>query len=222
VSVYRKRYVFRDDRETKLLGSLSLVSATTVAALIVFAGTASGNTSVTTGDATGGIVIGGGSVSEITLEVSGTGAVVVAGPAVGVQRNFGFATGSMALGGTARCDAVGSGAITFSGTATVGSIFTMDASGAVVCAGTAAPETPTTTASGAIALGGTVGPGEISGGTTETTASGTIAFSGTAFGNEQSTVSGEISFEGTARGVRGTSYETPFHRTCIIKRERKR
>lgn len=201
MSVFRRRLVFRTDRETRLLGSLSIVNATTVVAAIVFAGAAAGNTSATTGDATGSIVFAGAPVSEVSIEVSGAGSVVLAGPATGVQRNFGFAVGTLAFAGTARCDATGSGAITFSGSATVGSVFTMDASGAVVFAGTSnAGSISVASVAAPIVFAGTVGAPEISGGTVSGTASGEMLFSGVADAVQIDSALGVVEFSGSATG----------------------
>lgn len=181
MSVFRRRIVFRDDRETKLFGSASIVTAVTVAAVIVFAGTADGSTTGSTGSASGTIVFGGGTVSTISVEVSSSGSIVLGGSAAGIQASLNSASGAVAFAGTARCDALGSGAIVFGGSATVGTIFTMDGSGAIVFAGTATPVVGTTV-SGTVVFAGGIGVPEISGGTVTTAASGTIVFNGTAAG----------------------------------------
>jgi hypothetical protein len=181
VSVFRRRLAFRTSRETPIAGSLSLVTATTVAAIIVFAGTALGSTTASTGEATGAIVIGGGTVASITVEVSGTGAIAYGGTATGLRVSNGAATGAVALGGTARSDLSGTGAISVGGSATVGSVFTMDASGALVFAGTAAPVVASG-AVGAVAFGATVGAPDVSGGVVESAASGAVALAGDAAG----------------------------------------
>lgn len=181
MSVFRRRVVFRDGRETRSFGGASIVTAVLSAAAIVLAGTASGSTTGSSGDASGTIVVGGGTVSSITIEVSGSGSVVLAGTAVGSSVNLSLATGSVVLGGTARCDAIGSGAIVFSGSATVGSVFTMDAAGTIAFAGTAAPVNGTT-ATGEVVFAGTIGIGEISGGTVNSAAFGSVLLAGTATG----------------------------------------
>lgn len=180
MSVFRRRVVFRDNRETSLLGSLILVTAT-AAGTLVFGGTASGNTSVTNGSATGTIVFAGAPVSQINIEVSGTGQVVLAGSATGIQRNFGAATGTVVFAGSSRCDAIGSGAIVFAGSATVGQIFTMDATGSIVFSGTGQAQHGTS-ATGPVVFAGTVSAPVVSGGTVSSAATGSIIFSGAAAG----------------------------------------
>jgi hypothetical protein len=214
MGVFRQRLVFRDAPLTRLLGSQSIVTATAVAALIAFGGTASGNTSVTTGEASGSIVVSAAPITEIVLEVSSTGPVVFAGTAGGLQVSPATGSASLVLGGTAYGDSVATGAITFGGTATVGSVFTMDTSAAIAFAGTAAPAPQDSQASGEVVFAGTVSSGVISGGTVEANASGTVAFAGSALGTVSNITVGEITFSGTAEGRRSTNYRTPPHR-CI-------
>lgn len=222
MSVFRRRHVFRDNLSTRPIGSASIVSATALAASILFSGTALGSTPGLSGDATGAIVIGAAAIPEITLEVSVPGAVVFAGAAQGVSVSRGFGSATIALGGIARCDAVGIGAITFSGSATVGSIFTMDAAGAITFAGTATVPDLASAASGEIAFSGTVGSGEITGGTVEVAASGQITWSGTALGGTFNTLVGLIEFSGTATAIRTTNYRTPQQRCYVVPRRDRR
>jgi hypothetical protein len=223
MGVFRRVRVFRDSLATRIFGSQSIITATTVAATIAFAGTAAGSTPGSSAEASGAIEVSGAPISEIYLEVSAPGAVVLSGSASGVQRSMGSALGTIAFAGTARCDALASGAISFAGTATVGSIFTMDAAGAIVISGTATSPERLGEASGAVVFAGTAGSGEISGGTVEAEAlPGAVVFAGTVTGAQSNLVVGAVVFAGTATGVRFTNYRTPYSRICVIRKERRR
>ncbi len=219
MGVYR-RIVFRTDRETRLLGSSSIVTAVAGTALIVFGGTAAGNTSTTNGSASGSIVLAGGPITEIVVEVSGSGSVALAGSAAGLAVKPGSGSGTIALAGVARCDAIGAGSISFGGSATVGSIFTMEASGTIALSGTATPAPIATFPSGSIVFSGTLGIPEISGGTVTSAASGQITWTGTALGGITNGIFGAIEFEGVATGQRLIRIRTPLKR-CVIIPERR-
>lgn len=182
MSVFRRRIVFRDGRQTRVFGGGSLVTGAIdlTAAAIIFAGTASGSTTGTGSTASGAIVFAGGT-STINIEVSGSGPVVFAGTAQGAERNLASASGSIIFAGSARCDALASGSIVFAGSATVGSVFTMDANGAIVFSGTAAAQSGAS-ASGSIVFSGSGGTPVVTGGTVTSGASGAMVFAGTAVG----------------------------------------
>jgi hypothetical protein len=201
MSVFRRKLVFRSNRDTFVLGSLSVVTASLAAGVIAFGGSAAGSTSGSIASASGAIEFGGGSITTATMQNSATGSVVLAGSASGLRVSLGSAAGTIQLAGLARPDVYGIGTISFGGSATVGTIFTMDASGAIAFGGTALPVYPTADASGAIAFSGTVGAGEISGGTVEASASGRIDFAGVAAGAASDIVQGAIVFGGVAIGT---------------------
>src|SRR4051812_21830328 len=101
MSVFRRRRVYRDGRNIRLFGGASIVTAVLAAGAIVLDGTASGNTTATTGSATGAIVISGPQPSQINLEVSGSGPIVLAGSSSGLQLSRGSATGGIVINGSA-------------------------------------------------------------------------------------------------------------------------
>lgn len=180
MSVFRRKIVFRDNRETSILGGASIVTLTAAVGAIVLSGSAATNTSATTLSApSGAIVVAGPVVSEINVEVSASGPVVLSGSAALLQLSRMSASGAIALAGSAAATPTASGAIAFKGSATIGSTFTFEVSGAIAFSGSAA-SAQLATASGAVVFSGTAGTPVVSGGTVNTAASGAIQLTGSA------------------------------------------
>ncbi len=217
MSVFRQRRVFRDFGDTQPIGSASVVTGALVTGIIAFAGTALGaTTSSSGGSVSGAIAFGGGSITEASLEVSASGPVVLSGASVtGLSISTRNASGSVVFAGAARPAALASGAIAFGGSATVGTTFTMDASGAIVMAGTVAGRFVAPSTTGQIRFGGTVETPDVTDGTVEADARpAEITFAGTATGASVNIVQGTIEFGGLATGQQLNSTK-PIDRAVI-------
>lgn len=217
MSVFRRRRIFRDFGDTQVIGSASVVTASLLTSAIVFAGTALGSTTATSGgSASGAIAFAGGPITEASMEVSCSGPITFLGVSpTGLGISTRNASGTVVFGGIARPEALATGTIQFAGSATVGSTFTMDASGAITFAGTVAGYHLAPQTTGAILFGGTLGTPIVTDGTVEASAvPGSIVFDGTAAGTSANIVQGQIAFGGTAAGERVGSAK-PIDRILI-------
>lgn len=208
--LFRKRGVFRPAADIIRFGGASIVTAPALIATgIVLAGTATGSTPGVGSTATGAIVFASNPITTIELLINAQGPIALSGTATGVQRLTGSAAGQIALAGSAVAANTASGPIVFGGNATAATYFTSEIAGGMALSGSAAGVTPSTTATGAVVLGGSIDPSklDVTGGTLEAATQITpIALAGTATGINAlraGDVTGVINF--TATTVIGSS-----------------
>jgi hypothetical protein len=183
MSVYRRRLVHRDsyERQTKLLGGISLVTATCTAA-VAWGATASGSTPGLTGTVTTPVVVSFASISEASLEVSVPFAVAVTTTATGLQITPVSISTSVVFGVTTQTIASVTASVVWASSATVGSTFTMDVAAPVVWSVTPATQLGSIV-SAATVFGFSTGIPEITDGTIETATTIPVAWSVTGTGS---------------------------------------